>query len=776
VPTLNQSRSALNKTELYPFIELIDNKIAAVMMGHLRSPALDTTLEIASLSFEIIRRVLRQELAFNGLVVTDGMQMKAVTQRYNSPQANMYALLAGNDLLVFPNDIVATLDSIERSVASDGFPIEVLDAHCRRILNTKYFFNLHRGAPPINTVDLVKKLNAPSLQSIKAKIIENAVILATDKKNSIPLRGIDTARIALLEVGEGQGSTFLATMQQYTDIRRFSVKQNQPNSYLHLLDTLAAYHWVIVGYFGIQQRMPQRRYDMNADFCAFLLKLAQRTPTIMSLFASPYTTTQLLQLEPYNAVLIAHDVDAEYQKSAAEAIFGAIPIVGKSPVTVPKLIALGQGIERKSRTRLKYGTPQELKIATTHLTNIDNIVRKAIADKAFPGCQILAVHKGVVFYNKNFGYHTYDQKRPVTSTDLYDVASLSKVLGTLPVIMKMCDNKTLALNDQLQRHIRFDAISNKKGLTINNLLMHQSGLKAWIPLHAKYLVSSDATPLLSTTQNATHPVKLYSQVYINTKHHLDTAFFAAQPSAGYPFPVADSIWANAAIRKDIYAQIDSSAVGAKTYNYSDLGFYYLQRVIEKKDGVKLNSEVERLFYKPLNMRHTTYLPLQKFDKQHIVPTELESTFRRQLIHGYVHDQGAAIMGGVAGHAGLFSTANDIAIFLQMMLWKGNYGGYQALRPATVSLFTQYQIPTSRRALGFDKPDRKEAATNKKISLSSYGHTGFTGTMIWVDPSRELIYIFLSNRVHPDANNNLINTQHIRTGIWSELVEAVDSKP
>jgi beta-glucosidase-like glycosyl hydrolase/CubicO group peptidase (beta-lactamase class C family) len=779
VPTLHTSRRSINRTEFYPFKYLIEKGVAAVMVGHLRSQALDTTMEIASMSPTIITNVLKQELKFNGLVISDGMQMKAVSaQRSNAPQANLYALMAGNDILVFPKDIAATLDTIERAVENSRFPQELLDLHCRRVLNTKYYFKLNTGAPYISSVNLLKKLNTTNLHSIKTRIAEEAMLLLHDPRNSIPLAGIDTARIAFLEADDGQGKVFLETIRRYTNVKHFKIKQTNVKTYLPLLDSLTNYDYVIVGYFDIMQRQPQTHYNMNAAFCQFLLQAAGRVPVVMALFASPYTAARLLDLRPYRAILIAHDSDAEYQKAAAEAIFGAVPIMGKSPVSVPPQITQGQGIERRGVTRLKHGSPQDVGISPARLTKIDTILLNSIKEKIFPGCQVLAAHNSVIFYNKTFGHHTYEQKMPVMPTDLYDVASLTKVLATLPLVMKLYDYKALRLDDRLGALLP-EIPDDKKNILISELLMHQSGLKAWLPLHVRYLISTDPqTAVLSAVRDDRHPIYVYSQTYLNINHNFDTAFFSDKPSPQYTLPVARNIWAKAAIRQDIYRHIDTSAMMEKTYRYSDLGFYYLQRVVERimraENG--MDSELERLFYKPLGMKRTTFLPLTKFNLNTIIPTEHEPVFRRQLIHGYVHDHGAAVMGGVAGHAGLFSTAEDIAVFLQMLLWRGKYGGRQFLLPATIDKFTQYQSADSRRGLGFDKPERKPpVGVVRGLSAKSYGHTGFTGCMVWVDPERDLVFVFLSNRLHPDYNNNLITQRLTRTNVLLEFIWAVDAK-
>jgi CubicO group peptidase (beta-lactamase class C family) len=341
----------------------------------------------------------------------------------------------------------------------------------------------------------------------------------------------------------------------------------------------------------------------------------------------------------------------------------------------------------------------------------------------------------------------------------------------------MEEENSIGLGDQLGKYVPLGSANSKSKLTLRDLLLHQSGLRAWIPVHVAFMRPMFADqPLLSVVHSETHPFKLYPHTYLNKFHVLDTAFFSRSYSPDYPFAVADSLYAHSGVREKVYSLMDNTPLLSKRYRYSDLGFYYLQRVAENVSGVSLDSLADSLFYRPLGMRSTTFLPLRKFDRASIAPTEWEYSFRHQLIHGYVHDHGAATVGGVAGHAGLFSTAYDMAKMMQMFLWRGSYGGTQLLKPETVDSFTKAHSADNRRGLGFDKPEtnpQKASPVCREASPESFGHSGFTGTFVWVDPQRELVYVFLSNRVHPDSNNSLITTTGIRTNVLREFIKAID---
>ncbi|MDR1225521.1 MAG: serine hydrolase [Prevotellaceae bacterium] len=780
IPTITSNFEELSNTDLYPFRELIKAGIAGMMVGHLNVPAIDTTYRPGTLSSKVTTNLLKKDLGFKGITFTDGMQMKAITTDYPAPIANMQALMVGNDLLVYPIDVVATIDTIEKNVERGAFPIDLLNEKCLHILKTKYWLGLHKQKPVVDMDNLIARLNPRSAQLTKNKLVESAMTLAFDDNNAIPLKGLDTLKIAYLEVGKNPQNTFMNTAKLYAEqIDRFTIEQGKPDSYIYLIDTLKSYNLVIVGYMDVNQRRPQISYGMDSGCCNFLMQIAAAKPTIMTLFAGPHTLSRLVNPKMYLSTLIAYNSGNEYQRAAAEALFGALPITGKSPIATPRLLKYGQGVQRTQQIRLRYIQPDEIGIPIKYIADADSTIVKAIRQHAMPGCQVLAAYKGQVFYNKSFGYHTYEPELPVLPTDLYDIASVTKVAATLPVIMKMSENKNISLNDQLGEHIHFDKKTDKSKLVIKDVLLHQSGLKAWIfvPVSFMHPVFPNQ-PLISTTQDEDHPFKLQTNTYLNRFHVLDTTLFSSEYSLEYPLSVAEGIYASPQIKQKTYDLLDSTELMAKHYRYSDLGFYYLQRIAEKDSAVQLDAVAESMVYKPLGMTRTTYLPLKKFGKNEIVPTEWEYPFRHQLIHGYVHDHGAATIGGVAGHAGLFSTSNDMAKYMQMLLWKGSYGGQQLLQESSIELITKCQSCNegNRRALGFDKPEpnkQKPGPVCPEASLSSYGHTGFTGTLVWNDPERDLVFVFLSNRVHPDYNNNVLTATNVRSNLLTNFIKAID---
>lgn len=778
LPTLYSSRKTFERVDLYPFKQLIESGVGSIMVGHLSVPAIDESRQMSSLSKRLSDELLREKLNFKGLIFTDGMQMRAVSQRYSYTEANLKALLAGSDILIYPLNVKQSIDTIESAVNSGLFPPELLDAKCLRVLKTKYWLGLTGNRQKVKTDNLNKRLFPPSAQRLRAQLIESCMTIAADKNNFLPLKCLDTLRIACVEVSKSsRSSTFLRVARRYASIDLYRVDQTRPADYDSLAQKLQTYNLILVGYMDVNQRAPQRNFDLDRGFCHWLTWLAERRRTVLVLYANPYVVTKVGNPKVFESVLLAYSSEEEYQRAAAHALFGASPVAGKSSVDAPKWVKTGDGVLKPERVRLKYGAPAELGVASGRMATVDSMILDAIKMQAFPGCQVLAAHKGVIFYHKAFGFQTYKNETPVTLSTLYDVASVTKVTATLPVVMKLEENSSISLGDHLGKYLAFDKESNKSNLVIRDLLLHQSGLKAWIPVHVAFMRPMFADqPLLSVSHSETHPFKLYTHTYLNKFHALDTAFFSSSYSQDYPLVVADSLYARSDVKEKVYRLMDNTPLLAKRYRYSDLGFYYLQRVLESVSGKTLDVMADSLFYKPLGMKSTTFLPLSKFDRKNIAPTEWEYSFRHQLIQGYVHDHGAATVGGVAGHAGLFSTAYDMAKMMQMFLWRGSYGGTQLLKPETVDKFTKTYAAGNRRGLGFDKPEttpHKVSPVCREASPESYGHSGFTGTFVWVDPKRELVYVFLSNRVHPDSNNHLITTTGIRTNLLREFIVAID---
>jgi len=393
--------------------------------------------------------------------------------------------------------------------------------------------------------------------------------------------------------------------------------------------------------------------------------------------------------------------------------------------------------------------------------------------------QILAAKDGVVFYNKSFGSFTYSNEKPVNNNSIYDIASVTKIAATLPSIMRLFDRDSIDLQKTLGSYISVPNNSNKKNLVIKDLLLHQSGLQPWLPFY----ISTISTlfpdkPAISSTFSTEYPFKAFENIYVSKHSTPSPIYYCSNYSLNFPLQVAKNMYSCEGIKDTLFSKMNNTALkDIGKYKYSDLGFIYLQRVVENISGKGLDEYADQKFYSLLGMNSTSYLPLKKFDCSRIVPTEEDLIYRKQLITGFVHDPTAAMIGGIAGHAGVFSTTNDLAKLMQMYIQNGSYGGDKFFSSQTVDLFTSAQKNNNgnRRALGFDKPEMREGKPSPactSASSSSFGHAGFTGTMVWADPENGLVYVFLSNRVYPDASDNKLAELNIRTNIQEIFYQAL----
>jgi len=367
----------------------------------------------------------------------------------------------------------------------------------------------------------------------------------------------------------------------------------------------------------------------------------------------------------------------------------------------------------------------------------------------------LVAKDGRIVYNKSFGNHTYRKKRAVTGTDIYDIASITKIVGSTAALMKLSDEGKINLDSTLNFYLpEIVAGTDYAEKSLREMLAHQAGFRSWIPFYKSTLDSGKYNP------------EIYSDQF----------------SEAFCVPVAKNLYTTEAMVDTIFCKIIEAEVRpVKKYKYSDIGYYFILKIIEKVTGESIDAYLDANFYKPLGLSTMMYKPLNKFSKERIVPTERDMAFRKQLIHGYVHDQGAAMLGGVAGHAGLFSNSIDLAVMMQMFMDGGVYGGKRYISENTLKEFTACQFcdqpnNKNRRAAGFDKPvfEGDGGPACPEASLQSFGHSGFTGTLAWADPESKLVYIFLSNRVYPSSDNWKLVKNGIRTNIQQVIYQSINS--
>jgi beta-N-acetylhexosaminidase len=459
----------------------------------------------------------------------------------------------------------------------------------------------------------------------------------------------------------------------------------------------------------------------------------------------------LKYLESARTLVCGYEDHYPAQLVVPQVLFGALPARGKLPVTVSENLKVGTGIATPDLHRLRYAAPEREGLDSRVMSQIDHIALESIVTAATPGCQVLIAKNGTVVFDQSYGYGTYDQSQPVTNSTLYDLASVTKVAGTLQAIMYLKDQGKLNLDEKVSAYLPEMQRTNKRDMTVRDVLLHQAGLKPGIPTWER------------TVRGGTLKPAFYS--------NLRTDDFPNEVAPGeYSIKTADdSVWAWT-LRSTLLPKVR----GKYPVEYSDLSFIIMKRLSEKLLKQPLSEFLPKEFYKPLGLGSMTYNPLTRFPKSCIAPTENDTYYRREQLQGTVHDQTAALVGGVGGHAGLFATANDLAVLMQMNLQNGRYGGTNFFQTPVVSEFSHPQVAGNKRGLGWDRgdPTKPEGPTSRLAPASTFGHTGFTGTCVWLDPDNQILYVFLSNRVYPDAGNIKLRTYNIRTRIQEVVYKAM----
>lgn len=775
LPIVNHSIQRLDSLELYPFRALINAGVGGVMVAHMNVLSLDTTVNRAStLSPKIVDSLLIKRLGFKGLIATDAMNMKGVSQYYSPVEANLQAIIAGNDILLIPHDEEKSIQAIKKAIEKGDISVERIETSARKILQAKKWIFKQSEIESYS----YKELNKEEYYLTRKKLIEASLTVVENKNNMIPFRELDTLKIAHVKLGPGNGNKFSETLKLYSQIDVFSANASMDEQQLlRLRNKLENYNVVLLSLHSSSINA-KKNFNISDKDILLIQNLIADNPTVLVGFLNPYVLSRIENLNDCLAIVESYENNYLTQSATAQLIFGATGASGKLPVSINSTYKAGVGINTKVLERFKYVSAFEAGFDQEKLAIIDSIINDAIAERAIPGCQILAAKDGMVFFNKSYGYHTYRKKKPVSNQDIYDLASLTKISATLPSIIRLQKEKKINIDNKLVTYFPSLDTCEKKDLILSDILLHQSGLAAWIPFYWSTLepVYPDQE-LTSKRYSATYPINIGTRVYANKHLKYKKDYFVTDSAEGYRAKVADHLFLRDDIQDSMWYKIAASPLGETgKYRYSDLGFYLFYKIIEERTKIEFTAYLDSVFYKPLGANSLCFNPVTLIDKDKIVPTENDLVFRKQLVHGYVHDPGAAMLGGVSGHAGLFGNANDLAKLMQMYLNGGRYGGKQYLSRKLVKKFSSCVACNNgnRRGLGFDKPQpdtTKSGPGFKGISTDSFGHTGFTGTMVWMDPSTGILYIFLSNRVYPDAMNNKLITMDVRTNIQKAIYDA-----
>ena len=782
LPVIPYGMDRLDSLELYPFREAIDHGLTGIMVAHLQVPAIDPRENRATtLSQPAISALLQDRMDFQGLVITDALNMRGISNFFEPGDREVEAVKAGNDILLMPADVGATIQAVKKAVKNGEIPEDQIRQSCRKILLAKYWSGL-AALKPVETGSLLKDLNAPAYKRLERELIERSITLVKNRDGLIPLNDLDQIRIATvtitndLEGGLGEWSDLYLEGDHFV----LSPSSNR-ESFLEVLSGLERYNTVIVHILNTSTRA-SLGYGISDETVRFVEKLDPSSTVILNVAGLPYTLTRFTDLSHVDAVIISHDEDLQYQQKAIQGIFGGGSFSAKIPVSAGSHARAGEGSATASATRLSYGEPDDVGLDPDTLRQMERIIDRAIRNQAMPGCQVLVARKGRVVWHKAYGHHTYQRREPVRLTDLYDLASITKVASTTTALMRLRDQGKFHEDSLMGSYDPVPGNSNKAGLLAADVLSHQSGMEAWIPFYYKTLEPLDsAQHLISCRLSYSYPFMLAPGTYANRNVRYKEGVYQPVYSPDYPFQVAENLFMRSTYKDSIFKWIYESELSTREYRYSGLGFYMFHQVIEDLADTTLYPYMWYNFYAPLGASTLGYLPLSRFPESRIVPTENDLFFRRQLIQGHVHDMGAAMMGGVSGNAGLFSCANDLAKLMQMYLNGGWYGDRRYIEESTLKKYTScYNTDetTNRRGLGFDRPVvdiPDEGPACNSASALSYGHSGFTGTLAWVDPEYELVYIFLSNRVHPNQGNNRLIDMSTRTAVQQVIYNAITDR-
>lgn len=719
LPVIHADRARLDELELVPFRAAISAQVGSIMTGHLNVPALEPDSNTpATLSHNILTGLLRKQLGYQGLIVTDAMDMGGITVRYAPGEAAVRAVIAGVDCLLMPPVPDAAFESLQAAVKSGRISKERLDASVRRILQAKARLGLHQNRiVDVNAIN--RKFGSVAWQKEAQEISDRGVTLLRDTPHRLPLDATKPSRALLLAFyadpepypGEDLERELRTRFESLTTLR---ADTKFVNANVLKLPPPDSYDVAILALFV---RVSDRKG--NVDVPAEQAALAEQVyktgkPVITVGFGSPYLIERFPQAETWLAAFGISDVA---QMSAARALFGQIPVRGHLPVTVPGVdLKAGFGIELPANPMTVQAMDAR---GEAQLQPAYEVIEKAISDKAFPGATLAVGYHGNISVHA-FGKLNYGAKAAATSAaTIYDIASLTKVVATTTLVEKLAEGDfavPLDLDAKIERYLPEWASGPQPDwrhrVMVRHLLTHTSGLPA------------------------------FKEYWRTSKKKQDTL-------------------------TKIFAEPLEYEPGTKEI-YSDLGIILMAEIIERLTGRKLDDLAKSYIFSPLGMKDTMYRPPKTLWPR-IAPTEIDNNLRHRLVQGEVHDENAFAIGGVSGHAGLFSTAPDLAAFCQMLLNGGAYAHQRILRRATIAQFTApQQLSNGARTLGWAVPT-EGGSSGHYFSAHSFGHTGFTGTSIWIDPDRQLFVVLLTNRVHPTRENTKI--QQVRPALHDAVMQA-----
>lgn len=753
LPVIRGDRKRFDTVELVPFRRLIDEGIGSVMTAHISVPGLDNTPGIpATFSRKVITGMLKQEAGFRGLILTDAMNMAGATMTYPSGVADAEALKAGNDIIEYSTDPLRAIDEIAKRVEKGEIAADEITARCRKLLAAKLW--LESGDIVFSGPAGKDIIPASAHPALIRELYAGAMTLIENNDNLVPLGRLDRIRIATVSINRLAMTEFQRMTDRYTNADHYFIDPKNEVGAQFVLSKLKDYDVVIAGICALEQK-PAGGYGVTAQLNSVFRQIAALDRSAVIWFGNPYGIARLDMSVRPTALLVAYQDNSYTHQTAVQVLFGALGASGRLPVTVNAAYPEGYGIKTPGGIRLQFGFPENAGLSSERLiSKVDSIVQSGLDTLAYPGCHVLIARKGIVVLNRCYGFHLYDSTETVSEHDLWDLASVTKVSAGTPSLMLLQDRGLFDPDKILGYYLPWYRHSNKGDMLLRDMLAHQAGLVPFIPFWRNTL---------------------------NEDKTFESGIFSDYYHRKFSLPVSDSLYMNIRYLKDMFRELRDSKTGPKKYVYSDNTFILAAEIVESLTDTTIDKFAPANIYRPIGAFNITFNPLQKYPKERIVPTEYDSLFRKQLIRGTVHDEGAAMLGGVSGHAGLFATGNDLLKLMEMYRRGGEYGGVRILSREVLKEYTRMQFPenNNRRGLGFDKPmlpndtiPPEEIYPCRSASPSSFGHGGFTGTFVWVDPEAEISYVFLSNRVYPTRNNSRLSDLSIRGKILQATYDAI----
>jgi len=740
LPLIDFDKNRLLSTEIYPFERLSKAGVSSIMVAHLNVPAFDEGIP-SSLSKIIVQDLLINRMQYKGLIITDALNMGGAAEVAKINSIDLAAFMAGNDILLIPNDVKKAIKKMKRAFNQGKFTEARLAHSVKKILKAKYKVGLN-AFKPVEIDKLIADLNTPKDDYLIERSMAEAITLLKGNQ-SLPLTTEEA--IGFISLGEADGTIFYSELAKELNLIPLQFSGNQ-------VETLAkaeGLSTIVVG-FHRSNASPWKASDFSNSELRLLNELAQKHKVVLAPFVKPYALSKLSNLSDFSVVLMGYQNTSEAQRLAAQMLLGKQEIKGKLPVSINTSFPVGHGDTIIFNDEpLKEATPFSVGMDEEKLAALDGLAQVALDSLMAPGFQILAARHGKIFYHKAFGYHTYEKNRAVAINDIYDVASLTKILATLPLLMQEVDQNKIDFNSTLETlSPRFKG-TNKANLTFKEVMSHQSGIVPWIPFYKETL-----------HQKNDRLLRKYYRDHATKKNRIE---------------VAANIYGRTSLAEEQYTTLINSALWDKGYHYSDLPFIFMQHILEEKYATPLDQLFMERIATPLGLVSTLFKPLKSINKERIIPSEKDTYFRQQTLQGHVHDMAAAIQGGVSGHAGLFSNAKEVATIMQLYLQKGRYNGKQFFGSATFDQFNQcyYCTEENRRGVGLDKPQAGGGGmTFHGISFSSFGHSGFTGTYAWADPTTGIVFVFLSNRTFPTMENRKLIDHSIRPRMLKLVYDAI----